>query len=473
MASEPTTRSSIWDTAFQEKDAAALVVFRVFLGLLVSVSALRFLLNGWVDRFFVKPSYFFKYWGFEWVQVLSPEGMHLAFITLVVLGIMVSLGLLYRLSCLVTFALFTYVELIDVTNYLNHYYLVTVLMLLATALPLHRCGSLDAWLKARRRGEEAPALLLPAWVTWLLRFQVGVVWFYAGVAKMNADWLVHGQPMGIWMSSRTDTPLIGALLAEPSMAIFMSWAGCFYDTFIAGFLLGRRTRPWAMATVVIFHSAVGYLFNIGLFPVIMIACATLFLDPDWPRRLIPGSNSPVSAPRRLHLTPIQRGGAILAGVFVAIQVLLPARAALYPGPVSWHEQGMRWSWRVMTREKAGSITYRVTLPENTRERLVSPRRYLTAYQEREMSGQPDLILQLAHHIAEDFKARGLGDVEVRVDAPVSLNGRPPSLLIDPEVDLCTIEPGLGRANWILPEPASKPLKLRPMTTGNIAVSPQG
>ena len=138
MERETSTRSPIWDAAFQEKDAAALVAFRVFLGLLVSVSALRFLMNGWVERFFVKPTYFFKYWGFEWVQVLSPEGMHGVFIALVVLGIMVSLGLLYRLSCLVTFVAFTYVELIDVTNYLNHYYLVTVLLLLATALPLHR-----------------------------------------------------------------------------------------------------------------------------------------------------------------------------------------------------------------------------------------------------------------------------------------------------------------------------------------------
>ncbi|MEC9072513.1 MAG: HTTM domain-containing protein, partial [Myxococcota bacterium] len=446
MARETTTRAPLWDVVFRERDAAALVAFRVLLGVLISVSALRFLTNGWVERFFVKPTYFFKYWGFEWVEVLSPEAMHAAFVALVVLGGLITLGLLYRVASLATFLIFTYVELIDVTNYLNHYYLMTVLTLLAAALPLHRCGSVDAWISARRRGTAMPALLMPAWVTWLLRFQVGVVWFYAGIAKMNADWLLHGQPMGIWMASRTDTPILGALFAEPSTAIAMSWAGCFYDTFIAGFLLVRRTRPWAMMTVVIFHSAVGYLFNIGMFPVIMIACATVFLDPSWPRRLIPGSARPDPRPAQAVFSPIRVLGVAMVGLFVSIQLLVPARAALYPGSVSWHEQGMRWSWRVMTREKAGSITYRVTLPGDTRERIVSPRRYLTAYQEREMSGQPDLILQLGQHIADDYRQRGLGEVEVRVDAPVSLNGRPPSLLIDPDVDLSTITPGMGRAD---------------------------
>ena len=41
-----------------------------------------------------------------------------------------------------------------------------------------------------------------------------------------------------------------------------------------------------------------------------------------------------------------------------------------------------------------------------------------------MAVQPDLILQLAHHIARDFAADGHPGVEVRADARASLNGRP-------------------------------------------------
>jgi hypothetical protein len=45
---------------------------------------------------------------------------------------------------------------------------------------------------------------------------------------------------------------------------------------------------------------------------------------------------------------------------------------------------------------------------------------------------------------------GVPDVEVRVYACVSLNGRPAALLIDPERDLTEIERGITHADWILP-----------------------
>ena len=88
-----------------------------------------------------------------------------------------------------------------------------------------------------------------------------------------------------------------------------------------------------------------------------------------------------------------------------------------------HEQGMRFSWRVMLRAKGGSTTFIVKNPESGKVWHVSPRTYLTGIQESEMSGQPDLILQLAHHVKEDFELRGLGPVEVRTELRVGLNGR--------------------------------------------------
>ena len=81
-----------------------------------------------------------------------------------------------------------------------------------------------------------------------------------------------------------------------------------------------------------------------------------------------------------------------------------------------------------------------------------------------MSGQPDLILQLAHHIRDDYESRGIADVEVRVDAIASLNGRPPRRLIDPTVDLTTIEDSIAPAVWILPRPEEPPPHLN--TTGD-------
>jgi vitamin K-dependent gamma-carboxylase len=155
-------------------------------------------------------------------------------------------------------------------------------------------------------------------------------------------------------------------------------------------------------------------------------------------------------------------GLLVALVYSAIMVLVPLRFLAYGGNVRWHEQGMRFSWRVMIREKNGSVTYIVRNKRTGRVWHVSPARYLTDIQEREMSGQPDLILELAHHVRDDFERRGLGPVEVRVDALVSLNGRRLAPLIDPTVDLARVSDGLAPARYILPAPTEPPPHLTPI-----------
>lgn len=444
------------DARFQAPvDGASLAAFRVLFGLLGFVGAVRFLAYGWVERFFVAPRFHFKYWGFEWVEVLSPEGMKLAFVGLAGLSLCVAAGLLYRVAIVAWLLLFTYIELIDVTNYLNHYYLLSVLAAWMCFMPLGRVHGLDGWLFGGRR-------TVPVWMLGALRLQVGCVYFYAGIAKLTGDWLLHAQPLSIWLSARTDAPLLGPLLAAPWAPWLMSWGGFLFDTTIPLWLSLRRTRRWAYPLVLGFHTAVGLLFNIGMFPWIMVSAATVFFDPSWPRRLLrqgavawperAGAPRPLSA-RRLLL------GAVL-GAFALVQLLFPLRAFAYGGDVLWHEQGMRWSWRVMCREKNGSVSYRVRWLGRARELRVPPSRYLTPHQEREMSAQPDLILQLAHHIGAELAAVGHEGVEVRVDALASLNGRRSRALVDPEVNLLEVRDGLGPADWILPAPQDEaPLRL--------------
>ena len=76
----------------------------------------------------------------------------------------------------------------------------------------------------------------------MLRAQVAVVYVMAGLAKLNHDWLVRGEPMATWLASRTDVPVIGPLLDEPWAGVATSWAGVVFDLTIVGWLLWRRTR---------------------------------------------------------------------------------------------------------------------------------------------------------------------------------------------------------------------------------------
>lgn len=460
-AIEPVWQRWLW----RPTDVAALAAFRIIYGVLMCFASLRFLAAGWVDDFFVAPKFFFKYAWAPWVEPWPGIGMHLHYAAMAVLAALIALGLFYRLATVLFFLAFSYAELIDVTNYLNHYYLISLLGLLLCFLPLHRAWSLDV-----RRKPALAVTNFPAWYTYLLRVQVGVVYVYAGLAKAHPDWLLHAQPLSIWLSTRTDLPLIGPVLGQRWAWYTFSWAGFLFDTTIVFFLLARRTRLYAYGVVLVFHALTKLLFPIGMFPAIMVTSALIFFSSSWPRNLAAVfwrarlRTAPAQAPRETAPRPAKRRQAMLwvAAAYCLLQVLLPLRHRLYGGDVLWHEQGMRFSWKVMLREKNGSVLYIVHSPSTGKTWQVNPKRYLTALQAREMSAQPDLILQMGKHIAREFQARGYPDVEVKVEAWVSLNGRPGAPLIDPNVNLVNIPDGLAPAPWILPAPKTPPIRLNPV-----------
>jgi hypothetical protein len=439
-------------------DTTGLAAFRILFGLAMAFGSARFLWNGWVDRFFVKPDFFFTYWGFDWIAPLSPTGMTAAFVALVVLSLMVAAGLFYRFAIITFAVLFTYVELIDVTNYLNHYYFVSLVAVIMAFLPAHRTWSLDARLRPSIRGESVPWLAY-GW----LRFQVAVVWLGAALAKFTPDWLLGAQPLNIWLNARVDTPLIGPYLDVWEVALVASWAGFLYDASVPFLLMWKKSRPFAFAAVLGFHFMTHVWFNIGMFPLIMVVSATVFFSPSWPRRfaarLVDATSTFPREVSPVRIGRMQQVAVIGVAIWCVVQVAMPLRSMAYGGNVNWHEQGMRWAWKVMCREKNGAVTFRVELPSASRSFHVSPRKYLTDHQEREMSGQPDMILQLAHHIADEWRQRGHEDVEVYADAIASLNGRPPKPLIDPNANLAAIDDGVQKADWILQGPSGPPPKI--------------
>ena len=116
----------------------ALVFFRILFGLMMFFSTLRFIFNGWVTDLYIAPKYHFTYYGFDWVQPAGASGMYLLFGLLIILSVFITAGLFYRLSAIAFFCIFTYIELIDKTNYLNHYYFISLVSFLLIFLPANR-----------------------------------------------------------------------------------------------------------------------------------------------------------------------------------------------------------------------------------------------------------------------------------------------------------------------------------------------
>jgi hypothetical protein len=440
-------------------DIASLAVFRVLFGALMLASAVRFWARGWIEEIYVQPAFHFHYYGFSWVRPWPGWGMYAHFAIMAIAALLVALGLWYRLAAIVFFITFSYVELCEKATYLNHYYFISVVSLLMIFMPLHGAASLDA---SRDPGVRSRAA--PAWALWALRLQIGLVYLFAGLAKLNGDWLLRAQPLGIWLAARRDLPLLGPLLADPWVAYAMSYAGAAFDLSAFFLLLWPRARPFAYTAVVAFHALTGLLFPIGMFPWIMIAAALVFFPPGWPRRALgpllrrwpsllgpppdPGAASPAQRLGRLGLAAL--------GAHFIIQIALPLRHFLYPGDAGWTDEGFRFAWRVMLVEKTGMVEYRVRDPATGRVWGVDPAARLTPLQTKMMGQSPDMILEYAHHLAGEFAARGIRDVEVFADAYAAINGRPSQRLVDPGVDLARERDSLRPARWILPREHAAP-----------------
>jgi hypothetical protein len=460
---------------FDPIDIAPLIVFRVVFGAIMLWEVWRYFNFDRISRYYIEPTFWFHYFGFEWVRPLPGDGMFLLFHLLGVLSVLIMLGAFYRLSMTLFWLCFTYVFLLDKAQYLNHFYLVSLISFLLIFIPAHRALSIDAWRKPSLRTDTAPA-----WTLWLLRGQMGIVYFFGGLAKLNPDWLV-GEPLRDWMSSTTDFPLLGHLFTEEWLVYLFSYGGLLLDLFIVPLLLWRRTRIPALLLATTFHLMNARLFNIGIFPWFAIAATLMFMPPHWfrPRWLRLREPAPAQATQSLsvNLTPQKSysvacrtplhwrgdGGEvrvglhrdsnrwILAGIalYFAIQIALPLRHWLYPGDPSWTEEGHTLAWHMRLRQKTGDITFYAADPASGTLRELPTAHYLSARQFSQMEDNPDMILRFVHYLARTL-AVDYPDVQIYVRSMMSLNSRAPQLLIDPTANLVNEPDNLLASDWILP-----------------------
>ncbi len=432
---------------FEPVPIAPLVYLRIAFGYLVGIDAARYLIHGFATRYYVEPAFLFKYYGFEWVHPLPGVGIYLHFAALVILAACVAAGFLYRIAAPLLFLGFTWVFLLDQALYLNHFYLIALIALLLALVPAHRALSVDARLRPALRSTTAPA-----WTIRILQVQLAVVYVYGAIAKLNADWLLEAQPLTMWLAWRADLPILGPVLALPATAWFFSWAGLLFDLLVVPALLWRRTRIVACVATASFHLLNAVIFQIGIFPWMMLAATALLFLPGWrlarPERWT--APSPQPAPRPSPLV-----AAALAG-WVLVQLVVPLRHWLYPGDVHWTEEGHRFSWRMKLRQKSAEATY-WAVDRKTGERWRVPvEELLGELQLQRHPVRPDMVLQLAHWLAaREEGARG-SPVAIHAEVRASLNGRPPQLLVDPTVDLAAVPRDLRPAAWILPLGADAP-----------------
>jgi vitamin K-dependent gamma-carboxylase len=410
-------------------DIAILVYFRFFAGILLAQELVNALVIGKFKEF-TSPIFHFSYFYLEWIKPWPAWGMGLHYSVTIAAGLAVAFGYKFRTSAIILFVGYTTLFLMDMSAYINHNYLYCLISFWLIWMPLDR-----SHLRTKA----------PAWMLYLILFHMGLAYFFAGIAKINPDWMA-GKPMDLFLKARGNHPL-GDLYVHPSSPIFFSWGGILFDLFIVPALMWKKTRVAAFIAAIGFHLSNVMMFGLATFPWFSLVLTTMFFEPSWPRK-IPGferflllkNNEDAYEPRPIPF---------VIGLYVVFHLLLPLRHhLLYPGPPSWSEEGHMFSWRMMLRNKKGNVQFWVRNKETGKMRYVHPQGFLTTRQHNSMIGKPDLILQFAHFLRDRYNSEG-EDVEVFASSRISLNGRPPREIIRPGTDLAQEKRSVFPYTWIM------------------------
>lgn len=432
-------------------DNSPLIVFRVAFGLLIFLESAGAIFTGWVKRAFITPDFTFTFIGFEWLTPLPGYGMYYFYALMAVFGLMVMVGLYYRFSLAAFTLMWTATYLMQKTNYNNHYYLLILFCLIMLVLPAHRYFSLDT-----KRDPNNKHLFCPRWCFVLVIVQLAIVYTFASVAKINPDWLV-GMPIKLWFKAKEHYPIIGPFLQKEAVAYFVAYTGILFDLLIVPLMLWRRTRYIGLVLSACFHIINSVVFQIGIFPYLMLAALVFFFEPEKVRSWFFKQKPIVEVPVQDNKwewyalrQPIFRS---LLVAYLLLQLYLPLRHWLYPGNVNWTEEGHRMAWRMMLRSKQGNIHFTIRHPESQLEEKVYPISHLTAKQAAKVATHPDMVWQFCQYLKQYYAQKGYEGIEIYAHSEVSLNGGPFGPLVKPDVDLAQLKwERFKHATWITPSP---------------------
>jgi vitamin K-dependent gamma-carboxylase len=436
---------------FKKVDNSPVVLFRIFFGTLMAIESWGAILTSWVKDTLVTPSYTFTFIGFEFLSPLIGEYMYVHYILMGFFGLMMAFGWRYKLNAFL-FALFWSITyFIQKTQYNNHYYLIFLVAWLMYIIPANNYCSLDV---KQKRVEEKQYVY--NWVNLIFIFQVGIVYFFATIAKIYPDWL-NGKFISImmdgsayWFEKNLNIQALIQLFKNHNFHLFLAYSGIVFDALILPAMLWNKTRKWAFISALFFHLFNSATLHIGIFPYFALSLCLFCFDKESIQKRFFKNKTFFNELQVQNISCKQKNVAAFFLIFLTIQSFLPLRHWLIPGDVLWTEEGHRLSWRMMLRSRTGKTDFYVRNNETKFVEKINFNDYLTEDQISDFQSKPDMIWQFAQHLKQHYHKKGISDLGIFVESQVSINGGEMRPYIDSEIDLANVKWSyFGHQKWIL------------------------
>jgi len=441
-------------------DASSLAVFRILFGFLLVWYVFHHMSLNTIFPKYIEPNFHFSFSLFEFLHLkkFSAPTIYAFFKIMGVSAYCIALGIFYRLALLSFFLTFGYFFLLEKTYFNNHYYLILLITFLMFFMGAHRCASMDGL-----RNPKINTGQVPFWVIFILRAQICIVYFFAGITKISKDFL-NGQQMHYFLVTEKRLPFLQPMVSEDWAIQTFIYGGLFFDLTIGFFLCYKPTRMFAFIIAILFHLLNKQMFNIGIFHYFMIATLILFVDPDGPRRFFNKILHFFKPSLALSSNHVKKNNptsnkflgklvAVFVCVYLLIQILIPFRHLLYPGNINWTREGERFSWRLRANITTGILNIVVIDPVTQTKTPIYLFNDLIGDQLSVMSKNPDMILQYVHFLKERYQKQGVENPIIKASGKLAINSHPFHPYINKDINLAEKKyPLFSHADWLLPPP---------------------
>ncbi|TSM12516.1 Vitamin K-dependent gamma-carboxylase [Bagarius yarrelli] len=454
-------------------DPASLGIFRCLFGMLMAVDITQERGLSHLDYKYLDGAPVCRFPLFDFLEPLPMDWMYFVYLVMFLGAVGIMLGCFYRLSCLMFISTYWYIFFLDKTAWNNHSYLYGLIGFQLTLMDANRYWSIDGLRNPRKRNAH-----VPLWNYTLLRTQIFIVYFIAGVKKLDADW-VEGYSMKYLAHHWLFDPFKVILPVELINLMVVHGGGLILDLTAGYLLFFDATRPVAFFFVSYFHCMNSQLFEIGMFPYTMLATSPLFCYTDWPRRffgrfpeflwsVLPAVTLPPQ-PSTSCLYPSQSGSstdtqtrhksskqrfrhkmaAIFTIVYIAEQFFLPYSHFITKGYNNWTNGLYGYSWDMMVHSRSHQhvkITYK--------DGVTGEIGYLNPgvfTQSRRWKDHGDMLKQYAACLSRNLPRYNISEPQIYFDIWVSINDRFQQRIFDPRVNIVKADWSPFRTNlWLMP-----------------------
>jgi vitamin K-dependent gamma-carboxylase len=419
----------------KQVSGALLATYRIGLGIFLFLESIRILKT--CKYRFIDEGIALKFDFFYWVNALPQTPMYLLCIALIISSLAIILGIKYRISIFIFTLLYAYFLLLDVSFFNNHYYLIALISFLMSLT-----NADNAFTYSKLKNKDFSFQKIPKWQIDIIRFQILVVYFYAGITKLDPDWIkmntVHEFLFhGIEFQNRP-------FLQNNLIVALVTYGGLIFDLTIGFALFFRKTRKIAFIFSVFFHLTNALiLFPKGLyiFPYFMIFTGIIFFDDSLPQKVLYNAFK-IKTYEKDFIQPksyVDRFIPIFLIFYILFQILFPLRHHLIEGHCDWTGEAKNFSWRMKTPFKE---IYKTSIIVKNKETGL-PYNFsfnLKKEQFQKIVYEPKLIYQIAQYIKKN-KPDTIPDKNLIMNVVIieTMNGGSKYPAIDSTINMVDVE----------------------------------